>query len=278
MGTLQAMKPTKLTIYPWGDGVNDLRYFTPQILMPSEIQGLQNANGYVPQAYNLKSAIQALELTMKDAEPGIYFAGNPLQSTYGKWLCVLKAAGWTQVPGCALNRVWGGWESYKGPGSKNGAGLPKAPAWESPDGYGKWIHAFYYIVPGRKKAISFDFTSKTRDLNARNGDVDLAQGKKGSLWHVNYMGGRKIKDVGGKARWCPNFARLSKSCGIAMGYGLPECGPELDEEFFTIAAQEEGKKWPKGWAPFLEYSGLSFATNLAKLDTSQPVCPHPMTV
>src|SRR5579859_1665785 len=158
--TLQAMKPEKLHLYSWGDGVGDVRYFTPQILMPSELSGMQKATGYVPKAYDIKAAVEALEMTMKDAEPGIYFAGNPLQSTYGKWCVAMKMAGWTQVPGCALNRVWGGWESYKGPGSKNGAGTPNAPAWESRDGFGKWIHAFYYIVPGRKKPIKFDFSSK----------------------------------------------------------------------------------------------------------------------
>jgi hypothetical protein len=282
MGTFKSMEPTKLVVYPWGEGVADVRYFTPQIFMPSEIEGLKNASGYVPQALTLEGAIQSLQLTMQDAPPGIYFAGNPLEGTYGKWLVALKAAGWQQVPGCALNRVWGGWQQYKGPGSKM-SGTENNPQfklpWYSPDGQTKWIHAFYNIVPGRKEPVRFDFGPKFRDLGARTGDVDLHKGALGSLWHINYMGGRNIKQVGGEARWCPNFARLSKSCGIAMGYGLPECGRELDEEFFTIAAQELDKKWPKGWKAFLEYGGLSWATNLEKLEgTSQLVCPHSMRV
>jgi len=235
----------------------------------------------MPQAYDFAGALKALELTMASAKPGIYFAGNPLEGTYGKWNCALKAAGWTQVPGCALNRVWGGWQAYK-PGGK----LPSADTnpqfklpWYSADGQTKWIHAFYCIVPGRKKPIQWDFTSKTRNLQASSGDADLSQGQLGSLWHINYMGGRKIRDVGGTPRWCPNFARLSKSCGIAMGYGLPECGRELDEEFFTIASQELDKKWPKGWETFLEYGGHSWATNLPKLDTANhPTCPHAMKI
>jgi hypothetical protein len=273
------MEPTKLVVYPWGDGVGDVRYFTPQIFMPSELEGLKQASGYMPQALTLEGAVKSIQLTMEDAKPGIYFAGNPLEGTYGKWLVALKAAGWKQVPGCALNRVWGGWESYKGPGSKHGtSGNPKAPAWESKDGFHKWIHAFYTIVPGRKKAVEFDFSAKFRDLKATTGDVDLTKGSLGSLWHINYMGGRSIKNVGGTPRWCPNWGRLSKSCGIAMGFGLPECGKELDEEFFCIAAQEQDKKWPKGWNAFLEYGGLSWATNLGKLDTSQEKCPHPLEV
>lgn len=276
---LTAKTPEPLTIYPWGDGVNDLRYFTPQILMPSELASLSNAKGYVPTAYDLPTAIKAIELTMAKATPGIYFVGNPLEGTYGKWLVALKAAGWTQVPGCALNRVWDGWESYKGPNStcNYGAKGSKNP-WDSSDGFTKWIHVFYRIVPGLKGKVEFDFTERTRDLKATNGDVDLRKGAKGSLWHINYMGGRHIKNVGGTPRFCKNFGRLSKSCGVAMGYGLPECGPELDEEFYTIAAQEPAKAWPKGWAPFLEYGGLSWATNLPKLDTAQAVCPHPLSV
>ena len=279
-GTLKSMDPKPLTLYSWGTGVGDVRYFTPQVLMPSEIANLKDATGYMPQAYDLKGAIKALDLTLEGAAPGIYFAGNPLQDTYGKWLCVLKAAGWTQVPGCALNRVWGEWQSHK-PGAK----LAKASQaqyklpWNSEDGQSKWIHAFFKVVPGLKGDVKFDFTEKTRNLKASDGDVDLRKGAKGSLWHINYMGGRKIKNVGGSPRWCPNFARLSKSCGIAMGYGIPECGAELDEEFFTIAAQELSKKWPKGWTAFLEYGGLSWATNLAKLEgTAQLECPHPMEV
>lgn len=282
MGTLTPMKPTRLTIYPWGDGVFDVRYFTPQILMPSELAAMKDATGYVPQAYDLASAVQALQLTLKDAEPGIYFAGNPLQGTYGKWNVALKAAGWQQVPGCALNRVWGGWQNYKGLGTKNGAGLPNAPVWESPDGFTKWIHAFYSIVPGRKKAIQFDFSNKTRDLKATNGDADLTPGAKGSLWHINYGGSTKMlaKYQGrGKPAWCNNFARLSKSCGVAMGFGLPDCGPDLDEEFYCIAAQELDKKWPQGWSAFLEYGGMSWAHNLLKLPTTaQAECPHAMHV
>jgi hypothetical protein len=280
MGTFKASPPQKLTIYPWGDGVGDIRYFTPQILMPSELAAMKDAS-YVPQAYDFESAKRALELTMKDAEPGIYFAGNPLESTYGKWLCVMRASeGWTQVPGCALNRVWGNWQAYKGPGSKNTYGTDNKNPWDSPDGFNKWVHAFYYIVPGRKEAVKFDFTAKTRDLNATNGDVDLHKGAKGSLWHINYGGSPKVfaKYPPGKPAWCHNYARLSKSCGVAMGYGLPDCGEALDEEFYCIAAQELDKAWPKGWNSFLEYGGLSWSTNLTKLSTAQPVCPHPMSI
>lgn len=281
MMTLKAMEPQKLVIYPWGDGVGDVRYFTPQILMPSEIEGLKNASGYMPQALTLEGAVQSLELTMRDAPPGIYFAGNPLEGTYGKWLIALKRAGWQQVPGCALNRVWGGWQSYKGPGSQM-TGADSNPTfklpWYSSDGQTKWIHAFYTIVPGRKEAVAFDFSAKTRNLKASNGDADLVKGQLGSLWHINYMGGRNIKNVGGTPRFCPNWARLSKSCGVAMGLDLPECGKELDEEFFCIAAQALDKKWPKDWEPFLEYGGLSWSTNLKKLDTAQAVCPHALVV
>lgn len=273
------MPAKKLVLYPWGDGIGDVRYFTTQIFMPSELAKMKDATGYIPQAYDLQTAVRALELTMKDAEPGIYFAANPLEGTYGKWNIVLKTAGWTQVPGCALNRVWGNWEAYKGPGSKNGSPSAKTEPWNSADGFSKWIHAFYYIVPGRKKPIKFDFSSKTRNLNASSGDADMAgPGSKGSLWHVNYMGGRKIKNVGGTPRWCNNFARLSKSCGIALGYGEPECGAELDEEFYTISGFDEDVKLPKGWTSFLEYGGMRFAHNLKKLDTAQVECPHPMQV
>lgn len=278
------MQPKPLTLYSWGDGVGDVRYFTPQILMPSEIAGLSNANGYMPQAYDFDGALKALELTMRDAPPGIYFAGNPLENTYGKWLIALKAAGWTQVPGCALNRVWGAWAAYKGPGSvvpgSENVPMFKLP-WYSADGQTKWIHAFYYIVPGRQEPIKWDFTEKTRDLQARSGDADVSTpGSKGSLWHINYGGSPRIhkKYTRGEPAWCPNFGRLSKSCGIAMGYGLPACGEDLDEEFFTIAAQEMDKAWPKGWAPFLEYGGMRFATNLPKLNTGQGTCPHALVL
>lgn len=288
MGSLTFMKPSKLKIYPWGDGVNDVRYFTTQILMPSELQAIKDATGYQPQALDFEGAVEALRLTLKDAPPGIYWAGNPLESTYGKWNMALKAAGWTQVQGCALNRVWGNWQAYKGPGSQNtafGTGNPppkhfKEP-WNSPDGFGKWIHAFYCIVPGRKDAIKWDFTEKTRNLKASSGDADMGGPETlGSLWHINYGGspGMLAKYYNKGPAWCHNFGRLSKSCGIAMGYGLPECGKDLDEEFYTIAAQELDKKWPEGWTPFLEYGGMRWAHNLRKLDTSQLVCPHPMIV
>jgi hypothetical protein len=278
MGTLKVMEPKPLTVYPWGEGVGDVRYFTPQILMPSELKGVGEAKGYMPQAYDIQTAIKVLEITMDKASPGVYFAGNPLQGTYGKWLVAMKMAGWKQVPGCALNRVWGNWRNYKGPAMPEV--YKKGVPWESPDGQNKWIHAFYYIVPGLKGPVRFDFTSKTRDLKASNGDVDLTPGRKGSLWHINYGGSEKIfkKYPHGAAAWCPNFARLSKSCGVAMGFGLPECGEALDEEFFTIAAQESDKKWPKGWSTFLEYGGLSWATNLPKLNTALTECPHGMTV
>jgi hypothetical protein len=284
VGSIKVMEPQALPIYSWGDGVGDVRYFTPQILMPSEIEKFSNATGYMPQAYDFEGAIKALELTMKDAKPGIYFAGNPLEGTYGKWMVAMKATkGWKQVPGCALNRVWGQWQSWKGPGTKLAGAENNATyklPWYSSDGQSKWIHAFYYIVEGRKEAIQWDFTAKTRNLNPgpRGGDVDLTQGQLGSLWHINYGGSAKVhrKYNQGQA-FCPNFGRLSKSCGVAMGYGLPECGEYLDEEFFTIASQELDKKWPKGWEPFLEYGGHSWATNLAKLpSTAQMVCPHEM--
>jgi hypothetical protein len=269
------MPPQKLVVYPWGDGIGDVRYFTPQILMPSELEGLKKADGYVPSALTLEGAVESLDLTMREAKPGIYFASNPLEGTYGKWLCAMRAnPNWHQVPGCALNRVWGNWRNFKGPASSEV--YKKGPVWESPDGQNKWIHAFYTIVPGRKKDIQWDFSSKTRNLKASSGDVDLARGALGSLWHINYGGSKKVFDKypHGAPAWCQNFGRLSKSCGIAMGYGLPECGPALDEEFFTIASQELGKTWPKGWEPFLEYGGYGFATNLAKLDTALTQCPH----
>lgn len=275
-----------MTIYPWGSGIADVRYFTPQILMPSELKGLEDAKGYVPQALTLEGAVKSIELTMQDAEPGIYFAGNPLSDTYGKWLVALKAAGWQQVPGCALNRVWGGHEYWKGPGSKHpdvkneySKSLFKHP-WYSEDGFQKWIHAFWHVVPGRTKPVEWDFTSKTRNLSASSGDADLRSGK-GSLWHINYGGSSRMLakySRDGKPAWCPNFGRLSKSCGIAMGYGLPACGADLDEEFFTIAAVESGKKFPKGWNVFTEYAGMQFAHNLAKLSTAQLPCPHSMKV
>lgn len=288
MGTLKLLDPKPLTIYSWGDGVSDVRYFTTQILMPSELAKMKDATGYMPQAYDLKGAIEAINLTMKGAQPGIYFAGNPLEGTYGKWNIALKMAGWTQVPGCALNRVWGNWQAYK-PGGKNpnvslDSAMYKEP-WYSPDGFHKWIHAFYYIVPGRKDSIKFDFTEKTRNLKAANGDADLTFGAKGSLWHINYMGGgsgkhlSKLPNYGTGNLWCHNFARLSKSCGVALGYGLPDCGPALDKEFLTIAAQEQDKAWPEGWAPFLEYGGMRWATNVPKLPSTAHVsCPHPMVV
>ena len=278
MPKFEPIEPTKLPVYSWGDGVADVRFFTTQILMPSEIAAVE-ASGYIPRAYNLEGAIRALKLTLKDVEPGIYFAGNPLESTYGKWCCALKAAGWTQVPGCALNRVWGNWEAYKGPGSKNSSSNPSAPPWESPDGFHKWMHAFYTIVPGRKGPIKFDFSEKTRNLQAPNGDADLhAPTSKGSLWHINYGGSSKMlqRNTGG-AKWCHNFARLSKSCGVALGYGLPECGADLDEEFYTIAGLELDKA-PEGWTTFVEYGGLRFAHNIRKLTTGQVECPHAMQV
>lgn len=271
----------------------DVRYFTPQILMPSELEKMKDATGYMPQAYDLKGAIEAINLTLKSAEPGIYFAGNPLEGTYGKWNIALKAAGWTQVPGCALNRVWGNWQAYKKGGTNpnaidhatNQLHTQYKEPWFSPDGFGKWIHAFYYIVPGRKAAIKFDFTSKTRNLQASNGDADLTFGAKGSLWHINYAGGgtgkhlAKLSGYGSGNLWCKNFARLSKSCGVALGYGLPDCGAALDEEFLTIAAQDLDKAFPEGWTPFLEYGGMRFATNVPKLSaTAHASCPHPMTV
>jgi hypothetical protein len=288
MASFKSMEPKPLKVYSWGDGVADVRYFTTQIFMPSEIEGLKNASGYVPNALTLDNAVKSLELTMQDAKPGIYFAANPLENTYGKWLIALKRAGWHQVPGCALNRVWGQWSQYKGPGSKvpgaeNNAQY-KLP-WFSSDGQHKWIHAFYCIVPGRKQPIEWDFSSKTRNLKASSGDADMGGPETlGSLWHVNYGGSAAmLNKYRGAPKWCNNFGRLSKSCGIAMGYGLPEVGADLDEEFFTVASQELDKKWPKGWTPFVEYGGHSWATNLAKLEkaphpTAQMSCPHSLEV
>jgi hypothetical protein len=269
----------KLTIYPWGKGVSDLRYFTPQIMSKQEIEA-QKAATYNISALTFQGAVDSLRLTLKDAPPGIYFAGNPHSGTYGKWNLALVAAGFKRVPGCALNRVWGGWQSYKGPGSKlavAGDATHMLP-WSSPDGFDKWIHAFYFIKEGLKGFVEMDFGSKFRDLSATSGDADLRQGALGSLWHINYMGTRNVKDVGGRPRFCSRFGRLSKSCGIAMGLGLPECGKELDEEFFTIAAFEDVKKVPEGYTEFLNYGGLRWTTNLKKLDTAQLECPHKMEV
>src|SRR5258708_24165070 len=95
---------------------------------------------------------------------------------------------------------------------------------------------------------------------------------------MNY-GGRhcgKRNDGNYVPKYCTKFAGLSKNCGIAMGQGLPECGKLLDEEFFTIATQADGQKWPKDWDVFLEYGGLRWAHNLRKLDTAQLPCPHKM--
>jgi hypothetical protein len=276
----KSMEPAKLPIYSWGEGVADVRFFTPQIVMPSEVAGVETSS-YSPSAYDLETAVAALKLTLSDAEPGIYFAGNPLESTYGKWCIALKAAGWTQIPGCALNRVWGDWQAYKGPGSQNPSNkLPQTNPWTSPDGFNKWIHAFYTIVPGRKEPIKFDFTEKTRNLNAENGDADLfGPNSLGSLWHINYGGSTAMRSGYDGPKWCKNFARLSKSCGVALGYGLPECGADLDEEFYTIAGLELDMKVPEGWTEFLEYGGLRFVHNLAKLPTTaQLECPHAMKV
>jgi hypothetical protein len=239
----------------------------------------QKASTYNIQALTFEGAVESLKLTLKDAPPGIYFAGNPHSGTYGKWNLALVAAGFRRVPGCALNRVWGGWQNYKGPGSKsNYLNAEHQKPWNSPDGFDKWIHAFYYIKEGLKGFVEMDFGSKFRNLSATTGDADLQKGALGSLWHINYMGTRNVKDVGLKPRFCPKFGRLSKSCGIAMGQGLPECGRELDEEFFTIMALEDPKRMPEGWTTFLNYGGFNWATNLSKLDTAQVQCPHKLEV
>lgn len=290
MGKVTPVGPKPLTIYPWGKGIADLRYFTQPISTPIEVEALKAQYAKVSYNYqyaDFKTALDSIQMTLDAAPPGIYFAGNPHYGVFGRWNLALVKAGFERVPGCAINRVYT--QNWTWKGSKHTsygtgchcttcAGDPMKPAthptpWKSEDGFDHWIHAFYYIKPGRKEPIEFDLSN--RDLKATTGDNHQ------SLWQINY-GGRNKAPVGsgfahGEAKnFLPNYARLSKNCGIAMGMGLPECGKYLDEEFFTIAALPDGKLFPKPWRVFLEHGGLRFAHNLDKLDTSQLPCPHKM--
>lgn len=283
MGEVTLVPVKKLTVFPWGHGVSDLRYFEANILSAEEVEKTKKQYATLP--YNTSystfpRAVECLKATMADATPGIYFAGNPHYGTYGKWNCALVEAGFKRVPGCAINRVYDAYWTWKGKpryGSEcncaacGGGGHRKAP-WESADGYQHWIHAFYYIVDGLKGPVAFDFSKRSKEPSS--GDDN------NSLWQINYggrnCGTRSWGTDGYTPKFCPKFARLSKNCGIAMGSGLPECGKDLDEEFFTIATLPEGQKFPKSWSVFLEYGGLRWAHNLHKLDTAQVECPHKM--
>ena len=292
MGEVALAAPKKLTIFPWGRGIYDLRYFEGDIRTEEEVEKLRQTyagSSYSALYLNFPVAIESLKLTLADAPPGIYFAGNPHYGQYGKWNLALVAAGFKRVPGCAINRVYERSWTWKNKPRYNFGAVGTCdcatckgarpvpgqtlPPWESADGFQHWIHAFYYIKEGLTEPIKFDFSN--RNLKATSGD-DHA-----SLWQINY-GGRNQAPVGsgwarGEAKnFLTKFARLSKNCGIAMGEGLPECGKYLDEEFFTIAALPDGQKFPAPWNVFLEYGGQRFAHNLRKLDTAQLPCPHSM--
>jgi hypothetical protein len=284
MGEVTLVPAAAPTIFPWGTGINDLRYFNGNLYSEPEVAKMRvdyAKSPYNSTAATLESAVEVLNSLMEKAPPGIYFAGNPHYGGYGKWNLALSKAGFTKVPGCAINRVYNHSWDWKAKGhcwSDNPASAGGYDSkeyydhpWESADGFQHWIHAFYKIVPGFEGTLKFDFSK--RNLKATTGDDN------NSLWQICY-GGRNRPPAGtgyarGEAKnYLKDYARMSKNCGIAMGWGLPECGKWLDEEFFTIATLPKGKLFPKGWTPFLEYANVRFAHNLKKLDTAQTPCPH----
>jgi hypothetical protein len=283
MGEIVKAADSKPTVFPWGEGIADLRYFNGSVLLPSEVDAYERQS-YKPTAVLFAAAVDAIHLALKDAPPGIYWAGNPLYGDYGKWSCALQAAGFTKVDGCATNRVYA-----SSPQSKRALtnahperGTPTKTPWESTDGYTHWIHAFYIVKPGFKGKLKFDFSKRTP--KPTTGDDN------NSLWQIGY-GGRDLPPAtseytrygwqgggAGPKNFLSKFARMSKNCGIAMGDGLPECGKWLDEEFFTVATLPEGEAFPKGWTEIVSFAGTTFAHNLLKLDTSQTPCPHNLEV
>jgi hypothetical protein len=282
MGKIVKAADSKPTIFPWGEGIADLRYFNNHILVGDELSDWEKQT-YQPEALKFAHAVDAIHLALKDAPPGIYWAGNPLYGDYGKWSCALQAAGFTKVDGCATNRVYSSSPQSKTPVKNAHPPMQKTKTpWDSTDGYLHWIHAFYIVKPGFKGKLKFDFSK--RDLAATTGDNN------NSLWQIGY-GGRSLpptdsdytrfgyKGMGpGPKNFLSKFARMSKNCGIAMGDGLPECGKWLDEEFFTVATLPEGEAFPKGWTEIVSFAGTTFAHNLVKLDTSQTPCPHNLEV
>src|SRR5258708_29681952 len=109
MGQVTLAPLKKLTIFPWGRGVSDLRYFQGNILTAEELE--QQKKSYEKLPYDctyldFPAAIKTIQATMAEAEPGIYFTGNPHYGSYGKWNVALQMAGFSRVPGCAINRVY----------------------------------------------------------------------------------------------------------------------------------------------------------------------------
>ena len=283
MVTLTEAAAKPLTTFSWGKGITDIRLLnqTPETREEVEIRAAYY--GKSPGTYNLEflsreSALKSIKMTLEAAPPGVIFTGHPYRSPYSKWMALFLEAGFkVAVGGCAINfvmhrtpKIWdwkgGIYEPYKYAQYGTPPPKPELKPWDSKDRYTSWEHVLYFVkepVP----TLSFDFSTRRKD--ASNGD-DL-----NSLWQINYGGREQVTKHPGK--WLPQYGRLSKNCGIAMGYDLPECGSVLDEEFMTIAALPETRRFPKGWTRFLVAGGMKFGHNLTKLVASgvgQAVCPH----
>ena len=223
-----------ITVFEWGPGISDLRYF------------------------NGSETVSEVQAALAKAQPGLIFAGNPHYSHYARWNHSLKEAGFKLVGGmCSINPVYGHKWTWKESGKSGGTCA------ESSDGYSHWIHSWYLIKPGAKK-FGFDFSK--RNPKATSGDV------LDSFWHINYRNMPGM--IGWEPRYELTYARLSKNCGVAMGLGMPKCGKELWGFYQTIAALPIAEEFPKGWRTFLRVSGhLKFGHNLAMLETARR-CPH----
>jgi len=280
---LEEQIPSPLTLFSWGKGISDLRLFndTPETFEEAQkrltpLYGTRPGGPFKLPYLSREGALKSIDLTIEAAPPGVIFVAHPLRRELAKWLTLLKAKGFHPVmKGCTANYVMGD------PKTKRASPSYKPQPWEDAKGYGSWEHALFYVKEPVRK-LSFDFSKFAESVN---GDT------LGSLWQINYGGRPKARDFNwpkghkfhaeGTGRFnpvsLPNYSRLSKNCGVAMGYGLPECGPALDEEFLTIAAQDLDKKFPKDYSVFLEVGGLRFAHNLPKLVEkagANAVCPH----
>ena len=155
---------------------------------------------------------------------------------------------------CAINRVYSvnwSWKDKPFGAAGSEASLKARAKYESPDGYNHWIHAMY-MVKEPVPTLKFDFDK----FDGANGDTD---GYK--FWCCGY-GGRKKPP---SHRFEKAYARLAHNCGCAMGFGKPQNGPLVDEEFYTIMAIPEEQTLPEGYARFLVAGGMKFGHNLKKL-------------
>lgn len=254
---LKIVPAVPLTVFSWGTGITDLRGFNIQVFSPEHPPDFGTAG------YDKATALQAIELSVAKAEPGMILASNPHYGNYAKWNCLLKEFGFAQIGTCAVNRVYQnqGWTWKKtGMHYEHPAELYKKTPWESKDGWRHWIHAYFLIKPGAKK-LAFDW-SKRRKSPGDNYEA---------FWQVSYM--NNLPKDPSSQEWEHNYARLSQNCGIGFGEGLPKLKRGY-ERFFTIAAIKDGEKFPKPWKCFAEVGGLRFGHNHGLLDSAMPECIH----